>query len=56
LQKSSFKGLDEVAKILTENPQIELSVDGHTDNTGTDEKNQLLSDNRAAIVKNYFIS
>lgn len=56
LQKSSFKGLDEVAKILQENPEMELSIDGHTDNVGKDEMNQTLSENRAAAVKNYFIS
>lgn len=56
LQKSSYKGLDEVAKILNENPEMELNIDGHTDNVGKDEMNQTLSDNRAATVKNYFIS
>jgi len=56
LQKSSYKGLDEVVKILQENPEMELSIDGHTDNVGSDEMNQTLSDNRAATVKNYFIS
>lgn len=56
LQKSSFKGLDEVAKILQENPEMELSIDGHTDNVGSEEMNQTLSDNRAATVKNYFTS
>lgn len=56
LQKSSYKGLDEVAKILNENPEMELNIDGHTDNVGSDAMNQTLSDNRAATVKNYFIS
>ncbi|MEQ1677245.1 MAG: OmpA family protein [Chitinophagaceae bacterium] len=56
LQKSSYKGLDEVAKILAENPEMELNIDGHTDNVGSEEMNQTLSDNRAASVKNYFTS
>ncbi|MBL7730778.1 MAG: OmpA family protein [Chitinophagaceae bacterium] len=56
LQKSSNKGLDEVAKILLENPEMELQIDGHTDNVGSEEMNQTLSDNRAATVRNYFIS
>ncbi len=56
LQTSSFKGLNEVATILQENPEMELNIDGHTDNVGSEEMNQTLSDNRAASVKNYFVS
>ncbi len=56
LQKSSFKGLDEVVQILKDSPGMELSIDGHTDNVGSDESNQVLSENRAASVKAYIIS
>lgn len=56
LQSSSFKGLNEVAKIMNENPDMLLSVDGHTDNTGADEKNMVLSQNRADAVKAYLAS
>jgi outer membrane protein OmpA-like peptidoglycan-associated protein len=56
LQKSSFKGLDDVVKIMTENPGMSLAIDGHTDNVGKDEYNQTLSDNRAASVKTYLVS
>ena len=56
LQKSSFKGLDDVVKIMTENPGMSLAIDGHTDNVGKDEYNQTLSDNRAASVKIYLVS
>jgi outer membrane protein OmpA-like peptidoglycan-associated protein len=56
LQKSSFKGLDDVVKIMTENSGMSLAIDGHTDNVGKDEYNQTLSDNRAASVKNYLVS
>ncbi len=56
LQKSSYKGLDEVARIMTENPGMSLAIDGHTDNVGKDEYNQTLSDNRAASVKTYLVS
>lgn len=55
LLSKSFKGLDEVAKILSENPGTNLAIDGHTDNTGADALNQKLSDNRSAAVKAYLV-
>ena len=56
LQASSFKGLNDVVKIMQENPGMLLAIDGHTDWVGTDEYNQTLSDNRAGAVKNYLVS
>jgi outer membrane protein OmpA-like peptidoglycan-associated protein len=56
LQTSSFKGLNDVAKIMSENPGMSLAIDGHTDNVGSDAMNQTLSDNRAGSVKNYLVS
>ncbi len=56
LQASSFKGLNDVVKIMKENPEMLLAIDGHTDWVGSDEYNQKLSDNRAASVKNYLVS
>ena len=56
LLPKSFKGLNDVVKILQENPEMKLSIDGHTDDVGADDRNQLLSDNRANAVKEYFIS
>jgi OmpA-OmpF porin, OOP family len=56
LQASSFKGLNDVAKIMNEFPGASLGIDGHTDNVGSEEMNQTLSDNRAAAVKKYLVS
>jgi len=56
LQKSSFKGLDDVVKIMSENAGMSLAIDGHTDNVGKDDYNQTLSDNRANSVKAYLVS
>jgi len=56
LQSKSFKGLNEVAQIMKDNPGMSLNIDGHTDNVGSDEKNQVLSDNRANAVKAYLVS
>jgi OOP family OmpA-OmpF porin len=48
-------GLDEVVVILKKNPTIRVEIQGHTDNTGTDEYNQGLSQRRADAVKAYFV-
>lgn len=56
LLSKSYKPLNDVAKILKENPDLKLDVSGHTDNTGKAEKNQVLSENRASSVKAYLVS
>lgn len=53
LQQRSYEPLDELVKILNENPTYKLSIEGHTDNTGTNEYNQDLSERRSNTVKNY---
>lgn len=46
--------LDEVAKVIKENPQIkELLVEGHASAEGSDSHNLTLSDKRAKAVMNY---
>jgi outer membrane protein OmpA-like peptidoglycan-associated protein len=48
--------LDEVASILEKNPQIEVEIQGHADNTGTAEYNQWLSERRAKRVMDYLVT
>ncbi len=55
LLSKSFKGLDEVARLLREDMDLKLAIDGHTDNVGADDFNQKLSENRAAAVKAYLV-
>ncbi len=50
LKSTSKTTLDELAKILTDNPQINLDVIGHTDNVGTPDSNLKLSQDRSDVV------
>jgi len=47
--------LDEAASQLSKNPDVRVSVEGHTDAVGTDAYNQKLSERRAASVKQYLV-
>ncbi len=51
----SFPILDAIANVMFENPTFNLTINGHTDNVGKDETNQLLSERRAASVRRYLI-
>ena len=42
--------LGEVAKMLQQNPDVKVSVEGHTDNVGSAAANQALSEKRAQAV------
>lgn len=57
LLPASHALLDEVAKMLKENPQVALiSVEGHTDSTGSPDYNRKLSQQRAESVAKYLTS
>ncbi|MCT4139985.1 OmpA family protein [Elizabethkingia anophelis] len=44
---------DEILKLLNENPELKLSIEGHTDNNGTKEHNKKLSLDRATTIYTY---
>jgi OOP family OmpA-OmpF porin len=48
--------LDDAIKVLKANPDVKVSIDGHTDSDGADAYNQSLSERRAASVVNYFVT
>jgi OmpA-OmpF porin, OOP family len=56
LLPKSYKALDEAIKLLKDDATLMVDVDGHTDNTGNEEKNQTLSESRATSVKDYLVS
>ena len=46
----------EIGAVLTESPDITMTIEGHTDWIGTDEYNQGLSERRANAVKEKFVA
>ena len=48
-----FKTLDEVIAVLNANPTSNLSIEGHTDNTGDESVNKDLSQERADVIASY---
>lgn len=55
LRSESFQELDRVYKLLSDNGTIEIELSGHTDNVGSDEINNTLSQSRADAVKEYLV-
>jgi len=47
--------LSRIAGILLTSPDYSVSVNGHTDDVGTDEYNQKLSERRAQAVRDYLV-
>ncbi|MBO6005960.1 MAG: OmpA family protein, partial [Paludibacteraceae bacterium] len=52
---SSYGILDQIAKIMKDNPEYKIDINGHTDNVGKPESNLKLSDKRANSVRNYLM-
>ncbi len=50
LKADSKPIIDQIVKLLTNNPSLNLTVEGHTDNVGTPAYNERLSDLRAKSV------
>ena len=55
LRPESQTALDELVKLLNENPHVTIELSAHTDNRGSDEYNERLSQQRAQNVVSYLI-
>jgi outer membrane protein OmpA-like peptidoglycan-associated protein len=55
IKPESRPALEDAAKILNDNPTINVEIQGHTDSKGSDEYNLSLSDRRAASVVGYLV-
>lgn len=56
LKPESKTEMDVMMKLMEKNPQMKIEISGHTDNSGTEEKNKTLSQNRAKQVYDYLVS
>lgn len=55
LEKESEEQLDKFVELYRQFPAMKLQINGHTDNVGSDEYNQKLSEDRARSVFDYFV-
>lgn len=55
LSSSKNKDLQELLKAMRSHPDLEIEIQGHTDATGTEEKNRILSDKRARSVYDFLV-
>jgi outer membrane protein OmpA-like peptidoglycan-associated protein len=55
LRKEALPVLDNVVKLLNDNPGIRIELSAHTDSRGTDKYNQKLSEKRAKSAFDYLV-
>ena len=55
LTKASYKTLNNIVKLMKKFNTANIEVQGHTDNTGSEDKNKQISQDRAQVVVDYFI-
>ncbi len=56
LKPESMEELNNLADLISYNKDIIVEIGGHTDSTGTDQHNLVLSEKRALSVVNYLIN
>jgi outer membrane protein OmpA-like peptidoglycan-associated protein len=53
IKSASFSIIDQFGDAMQKNPSLKIRITGHTDTDGKDAENQVLSQKRAAAVRNY---
>ncbi len=56
IKPESDVALNKIVAMLKEHNTMEVTIEGHTDANGSEESNQVLSENRANAVKDYLVS
>lgn len=56
LKEASISSLRRLLKFLKENPNVNIEINGHTDNVGSKEYNKKLSLERAKSVQDYLVN
>ncbi|MEO6330158.1 MAG: OmpA family protein [Ginsengibacter sp.] len=56
LKSESITELDNVVRLMNDNPKLKILISGHTDNVGKPDDNLKLSTGRAVSVVNYLLS
>jgi outer membrane protein OmpA-like peptidoglycan-associated protein len=56
LKPESMGSINKIYELMTKNPELQFSVEGHTDADGDDTKNQTLSEQRAKAVVDKLIA
>ena len=50
IKPESMGEINRIVQLMTENPDLKFSVEGHTDNTGKEASNQILSEQRSQAI------
>jgi outer membrane protein OmpA-like peptidoglycan-associated protein/opacity protein-like surface antigen len=56
LTKESFSILLNALQVLTEHPEMQVEIQGHSDNIGSNDYNLILSEKRAKVVRDYLVA
>lgn len=56
LSDSAREALDQVAKLMRDHSEFEVTIEGHCDERGTSEYNQALGEGRAIAAREYLVT